>query len=770
LVGLATQAPVLIGRVPFPSGMILSFPPWDAVRGELEPMSHAELGDAATQFYPWRLFAREEIRRGALPAWNPHLLLGTPFVANSTSAVFYPPNALTWILSAPLGWALGFPLRTLLGFFFTALLARELGASRSGALAAGLIFSLCGFQVGWQVWPQTDAAVWLPLILLAVWRLWHRPGPGAVALAGVAFAMPVLAGHPEVAFYVTGAGVAFWLFLLLRDGRPDRRRALAAAARLAAGAALAVGLAAAQMLPTLEWVGQIQRSTGHSWTSPLRPLQLQAFVSRDARASRTAIGVPVPEGAAYAGMLTLVAAPLAFGLRRRRRETVFFLALAAAAAGVVYGIWPLFQLSAHIPVFRSFPNNRLLLLVELCLAVLAAFGLTAVQEEGPRDGRKVTLALLPSAFLLAAVSGRALLLRGPVWGGPRGLVSSWLLWALAAALVAAAAVARRGRWRTGAAFPLAALVLLGVDLGTFAYGHVPFVAPSRVFPSAPVYDYLGALAAGAERRGQPFRATVVDNAAPPNSEMVYGLSNASGYEFALRRTYELLAPFPDALPRAGLVSGMSSDRIVAAGDRRLDLFNVRYLVSSNLNAGTPNLAAHPERFRQVWSQGAIQVFENLHALPRAFLVPLRAARVDPDPESALARLRDPGFDPAAAVLLAEPPADPGAGTPAPLSRVLAVRDRAGDVRVRAVVAEPSVLVVSQSFYPGWKARVDGRPRPVLRADHALQAVVLAPGTHEIELTFESPALRAGLILSALSLLVLAVLSARAILAGSRSQS
>ena len=136
------------------------------------------------------------------------------------SALLYPLHLVYLVLPVHLAWSAMIFLRTLLAVFLAALLAREIGASRAGAIASGLIFAHCGFMVGWQVWPHADSALWLPLTFYAVLRLRRRPTGAAVALTGCAFALPVLAGHPEIAVYTVLAGIAFWLFCLLPARNP----------------------------------------------------------------------------------------------------------------------------------------------------------------------------------------------------------------------------------------------------------------------------------------------------------------------------------------------------------------------------------------------------------------------------------------------------------------------------------------------------------------------------------------------------------------------
>jgi uncharacterized membrane protein YfhO len=67
-----------------------------------------------------------------------------------------------------------------------------------------------------------------------------------------------------------------------------------------------------------------------------------------------------------------------------------------------------------------------------------------------------------------------------------------------------------------------------------------------------------------------------------------------------------------------------------------------------------------------------------------------------------------------------------------------------------------VVRVSDTWYPGWKARLDGQPAPLYRADYILKAVVVPPGTHEVEIYYASAVFRTGAAItwSTLSLVLL----------------
>ena len=170
------------------------------------------------------------------------------------------------------------------------------------------------------------------------------------------------------------------------------------------------------------------------------------------------------------------------------------------------------------------------------------------------------------------------------------------------------------------------------------------------------------------------------------------------------------------------------------------------------------------RFARVHS-GDVKVYENLALLPRAYVV--HSARFLPDDEAALAALADPGFDPAREVILAQisksanqqmskwqvAGRNPQSAFRIPHSAIVEVYEP-DRVVVQATLTEPGYLVLSDTHYPGWKARVDGEPVPILRANLLFRAVALPAGEHVVEFRYQPASLRWGAIISLAALAVL----------------
>jgi hypothetical protein len=143
--------------------------------------------------------------------------------------------------------------------------------------------------------------------------------------------------------------------------------------------------------------------------------------------------------------------------------------------------------------------------------------------------------------------------------------------------------------------------------------------------------------------------------------------------------------------------------------------------------------------------GDVKIYENLDVLPRAFVV--QRAEVNPDDQQSIARLRDTAFDPSQTVILANGEGLAGAGT----GRAEIAEYAPEHVVVRAASDAPGYLVLTDTYYPGWTATVDGLPAPMLRADVMFRAVRLEPGAHVVEFHYQPGSLRLGAWISALAL-------------------
>ena len=158
------------------------------------------------------------------------------------------------------------------------------------------------------------------------------------------------------------------------------------------------------------------------------------------------------------------------------------------------------------------------------------------------------------------------------------------------------------------------------------------------------------------------------------------------------------------------------------------------------------------RWQRVTDAGDVTVYENRNALPRAWLA--TEAQVVSD-EAALEVIRTGKLPNGAAwiprrtaLISAAPPLNlDGAGTETSARIELYEPNR---IDIRTSCDAPSILVLSDNHYPGWRAAVDGGKVETLRVDYNLRGVALPPGTHEVRFTYRPKFALAGLLLSLLA--------------------
>jgi hypothetical protein len=128
-------------------------------------------------------------------------------------------------------------------------------------------------------------------------------------------------------------------------------------------------------------------------------------------------------------------------------------------------------------------------------------------------------------------------------------------------------------------------------------------------------------------------------------------------------------------------------------------------------------------------------------------------------DQAAATVLDPGFSPTRAAIVDSSAhvetVDPAKLTTVAPTAVTVNRYDAGAISLKLGSPAPagSALVVSENYFPGWTARVDGKPAPVVRADYNLIGVVLPTGANAVELTFADPAYRTGRIVTLIALAI-----------------
>jgi hypothetical protein len=226
-----------------------------------------------------------------------------------------------------------------------------------------------------------------------------------------------------------------------------------------------------------------------------------------------------------------------------------------------------------------------------------------------------------------------------------------------------------------------------------------------------------------------------------------GLDHLCGYEPMMLRRYAELMNSERHAPIESTIVVLAD---VAPGPV-MDMLGARlWFWSSDAGKFRGNLLAHI---------GGMELHEKAEALPRAWVV--NHAIVQESREERLKQMREGPFNPRKTVILEEYPSEaPPIPMEASAGRAKVVSRAPGEYVLEAENSADAYLVLSEAYYPGWRAEVDGKAAEVLPANHLIQAIRLPPGKHVVRFAYRSRFLGAGFAVALLAALVPLALSWR----------
>jgi hypothetical protein len=727
---------LLPGRVLSSADVLFSTYPWRGLAPGLKPGNDL-LTDPAHLFQPWLIYAASEVWQGRLPLWNPQVFAGSPFFANPQSALLFPLNWVALIVPVTSAFALIAILKVSAIGLATYWFLRVRALHPLAALMGAISFMWSGLVIVWLQWSYTAVLIFVPMLFASVECLRIRPGRRPIALIALTVALGVWAGYPQSLALALAAASAWALWRARGAGVPFLTR-------YASGVALGLVLAAVQLLPFIEYARlSAVLATREAWMPPM------------SASFRSAINLLVPyyygsptggdywgewnfnETAVSVGLAPWLLLPLA--LIARRPGTLFFGLMAVVAGLKLYGVGPeLADAGSLVISFRIAP------LVVFSLCVLGAIGmdtlLAAPDRSSPRQRTVVTIAFVAvvAVVFFSFTADYATMRRL----GLAAVSPARYLWFLAL-FTTSAALCLVGAARRGAAWALALVGVQLVGLAPLAWSYNQVIDARLLYPAPPALIRLQQEVAQA-----PGRVLMA-----PNLAMLYGLEGVAAYDgMTPRHLDEAIRPEASALNLLG--SGYVGEILVFLSPVR-DLLGVRHVLVP------PDVALDGAGLSLRYHGVDGRIYRNEAALPRAFVA---AEARCLDTAQALTRIRARAVDFRREVLLTDcadaTPGDARAPVRDVQSPGTARIERYGSDRVM-ISAESDrggYLVLTDAWFPGWTASVDGQETRVERADHAFRAVKLGPGRHEVEFRYAPMSVRLGLALSVLAAVVAGVLA------------
>lgn len=728
---------LLTGKIPIPADSLLGlYHPFrdlsiDGYNPGKFPVKNPLITDPVLQTYPWRHLVFKNIKEGNFPLWNPYSFSGQPLLANIQSSSFQLTNILFLISPFKIGWAISTILSSVLASLFMFLFLKDIGLSRPASLFGGLILPFSGFFIAWLTWGSIIATVmWLPLILLCLNKIFKTKSIIWLLILTLAVSQIILSGHWQAGSYVFLALVVYLIFLA------RSHKSLPKLAIVTIYVFLGIVIAAVQILPSLEFINLSARSIDQGyyreradWFLPIQNLvQLVApdFFGNPATYNYWGIW-NYAEFVAFVGIIPLSLA--IYGLIARSTHRNFFIALGLVA--LIFGLEnPISKIpySLSIPFVSSLQPSRIIFLLIFALTGLASIGFDRFLKE--KSTLKIFFGPLIVVLMLLTIVGSTIFAKDlfpkvqtldPVAIAQRNLILPALT---TFALLAITLLRLKIR-------SLAIILIFAVtifELFRFGYKFTPFSKLSWIFPQTATTTFLAA-------QEKPFRVMSTDRRIfHPNIAAVYGIESIDGYDpLYLADWNKFVSVWQSQNPDA---SYASFNRIVTPqkiDSKFIDLLNVKYILTfDEIEIGN---------FEKVFTQGSTKIYQNKNVLPRAFFAS-EIVKVKSDQEE-FAMLLDDNFDARKKAISQEFEFSNRQST----AKVSFANYQDQSLTLFAETDRQVPLILTNVYYPGWKAYIDDQQVPIYKVDFMLQSIVVPQGNHEVEFKYQPDSFYNGLYLS-----------------------
>ena len=737
--------------------------------------------DLGPYFYPMRFSLAGAFHNGELPLWDRHMSMGFPLLADFQSGSFYPPHLLFLVLPFFTAIRVLYVLHYLVAALGAYRLCRHWGYPPYLALIGGELFALGGTLVSLSnVLNHFQTAVWLPWVVLGWEKTRLSSDQKSFIYVALLLVVQFLAGSPEL-YLMT---LALLLLDTLRiDNGPRRIKLRRTLLLLGSLNVVVMAVSMAQILPTVELLiesrgsHRVDYSESAMWS--LQPWSLINFFVADKEVDPKFINAVNPLFlqkipfliSHYLGPLSMLGILLWLCCASRKEKILLSLSVVISVIVSMGDRTPGYALIyRYLPfadLFR-FPEKFLFLTYALVI-VITLRGLHDFLDHTPLSltAARATL-LLALAFWLglycysrfesvalarfvAFTSGENLFSPSTAQKTSAALLNLERQAALVAGFCLLLILGSKKKLSPGL-LHLLIPGLLFVDLNSANEPHHHLLTPSFVSRGPRIMD---------APRGEPHRLFyypayshlhpsfyVLIKDPPPSFAEVHAILFANllpntglFYGFDFMQEIDALRRWP-YLKFLNFADRQSPERVY----KLLQALNVEHIISFQ---PLPERGIHLARYFPDYPSWLYQIDA---VTPRAYVVAQTTAEADPS--KVLEKLASDEFDSRHEVILERHLNLSYGDTLHSWAKILDYTNQR--VILAASLSRSGVLVLADSYYPGWRVYVDGEERQILRANLFFRAVEVPPGNHQVEFRYEPLSFTIGLVVSLLSLSSLGV--------------
>jgi hypothetical protein len=697
-------------------------------------------------YYPFYYLKVELIKSGIFPLWNPYLFCGMPFFALIQTGVLYPPSIVLYLLPFDIGLKVFIIIHFIISGIFTYLFSRRLNMDILPALGAGITYTFSGYLLSVISLLNTlCTAAWLPVILYLYSLSIHKNSLFYIILTGLFIGIQILAGEPVIA-YIT-ISLIFIYGILCFDNLKQ------SICYFFIACLTGISTTLVQLLPFMELTLLSVRAHGvvyeeaTLWSlSPVEVLTLIVpFFTDVMKVTRQEFILSIYFGIIPISMIGLY---IFWGHRKIDRIGWFWIICFFISIIISFGNYlPLYKICyQYIPGFNMIRHSvKFIVLVTFSGAILAGYGLNCL----PILRRKfiyIALSLVGICLILWYIS---------VWK-----CQEWFLYqilydqfyycpliSIVLLLVSIIIITLKKRKPYFCLFGI--IVCIAGDL-LFHGAGLNLVISQRFYHEVPELvsilkhdKYTGVIRSiievNTEKNYKRDNTDVVHNVYAAKHMLFYNLGllwkifDAYGYEALTIRDYEKFIWH---------IRHENISRIY----HLLNMMNIRYIIAKEDISN--------KRIKLSYVINDVNVYENLEYLPRVLFVP--KVCIVADKREAFYRIMSSEFDPKKEVVIFEDIEQPVYESNITSSGYSAkiIDYQLNEILIHVDTDISGFVFLSDTYYPGWKAYIDGEEVKIYRANYIFRAVQVTPGTHEIKFIYSPYTFRIGMYTSILSFILI----------------
>lgn len=743
--------PLLQGLILLPLDLLISnYQPWYSPGTIL--LKNPYMQDSIIQLFPWKHLVFQSLTQGIIPLWNPYQFLGMPFMASLKPMVFYPLNIL-FILGEKTAWNTLLYAQIFISLISCYFLAREFKLNLLPSIMASLAFSLNSLMITFlEFGSDAQNIIWWPLLFLFAKRYIDERKGRYIIFLGVVLATSIFAGQLQHTGYVLLALTGF-IFFYGRSLKVKRPTYLAIFLTLLLG----IGISAIQLIPSIELFSQShrglldQQQTKYVFTRGLiEPHVLFRLLSPDF------FGNPVTKDAiinyietsGYFGIIPLFFCIYALVFEKKKIAVFFKIVFIITILLSLKGVGELLYF-LKIPVLTSGEAGRIFSLVLFSGSVLSGFGVDLFLKS--KDIKKNLTSLIIFTFFFAAI----ILIYSFVNIHEPDQVkkfihniqfSSIILGVFVFVALIFTFISEKRFASVGKILFLSFVIgLTFFDLFRMGYRFLTFSNDKFLYPELGVTKFI--------------KSSQKDSLA-----RTFGLTEpefGTYLNIYTIETYNPLYPKRTAILLQALQKQsnkkISEDNkyLLNNGEnlkRLLDFLGASIIVSTKDE--NPSMkyfltTKYENDLQLIYKDDKHAVYKNLSSYPR-FGLYYKKKEIKNDTE-ALRVISEGSIDFRNTLLLEKNipiSFEQGKGWAKLISSNLNTQ------QFRVSTNKPAIFYISDTFFPGWKARVNSQPVEIYRANYNFRAVIVPEGKSVIEFTYLPDSFLIGVAISVISAILL----------------